>query len=142
MAGENAVGGQAIFAGSLGTQVVKVLDPVAARTGLPRPRSGIAWLQAGHHAELARRPQGDDNPTAHAITTGVTGDTESGMLLGAQLVGRRGTEIAKRVDVFATAIYNNMTVDAISELDLSYTPPRGSPWGCRPGRRPGVGTRP
>ena len=50
------------------------------------------------------------------------------MLLGAQLVGRRGTEIAKRVDVFATAIYNDMTVDAMSELDLSYTPPLGSPW--------------
>ncbi len=50
------------------------------------------------------------------------------MLLGAQLVGRRGTEISKRVDVFATAIYNDMTVDAMSELDLSYSPPLGSPW--------------
>ena len=50
------------------------------------------------------------------------------MLLGAQLVGRLGTEVSKRVDVFATAIYNDMTVDAMSELDLSYTPPLGAPW--------------
>ena len=34
VAGENALGGDAHFAGSLGTQVVKVFDLVAARTGL------------------------------------------------------------------------------------------------------------
>ena len=34
VAGENAVGGEATFAGSLGTQVVKVFDLVAARTGV------------------------------------------------------------------------------------------------------------
>ena len=26
------------------------------------------------------------------------------------------------------AIYHGMTVDAVSDLDLSYTPPLGSPW--------------
>ena len=26
------------------------------------------------------------------------------------------------------AIFNEMTIDAISDLDLSYTPPLGSPW--------------
>ena len=34
IAGENALGGTRQFAGSLGTQVVKVFDLVAARTGL------------------------------------------------------------------------------------------------------------
>jgi NADPH-dependent 2,4-dienoyl-CoA reductase/sulfur reductase-like enzyme len=34
VARENAIGGRAVFAGSLGTQVVKVFDLVAARTGL------------------------------------------------------------------------------------------------------------
>jgi NADPH-dependent 2,4-dienoyl-CoA reductase/sulfur reductase-like enzyme len=127
VAGENAVGGEAIFAGSLGTQVVKVFDLVAARTGV---RDHEAESVGFKPATTQSSP--DDHkayyPTAHAITTRVTGDTESGLLLGAQLVGRRGTEISKRVDVFATAIYNDMTVDAMSELDLSYTPPLGSPW--------------
>jgi len=36
--------------------------------------------------------------------------------------------VAKRVDIAATAIFNEMTVDAFSDLDLSYTPPLGSPW--------------
>lgn len=34
VAGENAVGGGRVFEGSLGTQVVKVFDLAAARTGL------------------------------------------------------------------------------------------------------------
>ncbi|WP_308378098.1 hypothetical protein [Streptomyces sp. ISL-98] len=67
-------------------------------------------------------------PGATPISVRVTGDATSGLLLGAQLVGRRGAEISKRVDVFATALFHGMEVDGISDLDLSYTPPLGSPW--------------
>lgn len=47
---------------------------------------------------------------------------------GSQLVGQRNAEIAKRVDTYATALYHSVTVAAISDLDLSYSPPLGSPW--------------
>ena len=127
VAGENAVGGDATFAGSLGTQVVKVFDLVAGRTGLTDHEA----LSAGFNPATTQSSPDDHKvyyPTAYPIAMRITGDTESGMLLGAQLVGRRGTEVSKRVDVFATAIYNDMTVDAMSELDLSYSPPLGSPW--------------
>ena len=30
--------------------------------------------------------------------------------------------------LFASALFNRMTVEAISDLDLSYTHPLGSPW--------------
>jgi hypothetical protein len=30
--------------------------------------------------------------------------------------------------VFATALFHGMAVDAVAHLDLSYTPPLGSPW--------------
>ena len=45
-----------------------------------------------------------------------------------QLVGRLGTETAKRIDTYATALFAGLTVDEVSDLDLSYTPPLGSPW--------------
>jgi hypothetical protein len=35
--------------------------------------------------------------------------------------------VAKRVDIAAAAIFHGMTVDQVSDLDLSYTPPLGSP---------------
>jgi NADPH-dependent 2,4-dienoyl-CoA reductase/sulfur reductase-like enzyme len=129
VAGENAVGGHAHFAGSLGTQVVKVFDLVAARTGL-----------RGHEALSANRgwtpvtsqSNPDDHkayyPGATPINIRITGDQHSGRLLGAQLVGHRSAEVAKRVDTYATALFHKMTVDGLSALDLSYTPPLGSPW--------------
>ena len=58
----------------------------------------------------------------------VTGDRTTGRLLGMQLFGHQHAEIAKRIDIAATAIYHGMTVDGLSDLDLSYTPPLGSPW--------------
>jgi hypothetical protein len=58
----------------------------------------------------------------------VTGDARDGRLLGAQLVGRLGAEISKRVDLYASALFHDMTVADIADLDLSYTPPLGSPW--------------
>ena len=77
-------------------------------------------------------PQADDHkayyPGSHRITMRVTGDRATGRLLGLQLFGHKNAEIAKRIDIAATAIFHGMTVDAVSDLDLSYTPPLGSPW--------------
>jgi NADPH-dependent 2,4-dienoyl-CoA reductase/sulfur reductase-like enzyme len=127
VAGENAVGGAARFAGSLGTQVVKVFDLVAARTGVREREAHGAGFAPGTTATAP-----DDHkayyPGAQPIAIRVTGDTRTGRLLGAQLIGPRSAEVAKRVDTYATALFHTMTVDDVSQLDLSYTPPLGSPW--------------
>ena len=127
VAGENALGGTRQFAGSLGTQVVKIFDHAAARTGL-RDHEAIA---AGYDP-VTSTAQADDHkayyPGSHRITMRVTGDRATGRLLGLQLFGHRHAEIAKRIDIAATAIFHAMTVDGLSDLDLSYTPPLGSPW--------------
>jgi hypothetical protein len=36
--------------------------------------------------------------------------------------------VAKRIDISATALFHVMTVEGLSDLDLNYTPPFGSPW--------------
>ena len=127
VAGENAVGGAARFAGSLGTQVVKVFDLVAARTGLRDHEASDAGF-----TPVTTQSSPDDHkayyPGAAPITIRVTGDQRTGRLLGAQLVGASGTETAKRVDIYAAALFHGMTVDQMAQLDLSYTPPLGSPW--------------
>ena len=127
VAGENALGGNRQFAGSLGTQVVKVFEQAAARTGL-RDHEATA---AGYDP-ITVQSEADDHkayyPGSHRITLRVTGDRATGRLLGLQLFGHKNAEIAKRVDIAATAIFHGMTVDAVSYLDLSYTPPLGSPW--------------
>jgi NADPH-dependent 2,4-dienoyl-CoA reductase/sulfur reductase-like enzyme len=126
VAGENALGGTRQFAGSLGTQVVKIFDQAAARTGL-RDHEAAAGFDP-----VTVESAADDHkayyPGSHRITMRVTGDRATGRLLGLQLFGHKNAEIAKRVDIAAAAIFNHMTVDAVSDLDLSYTPPLGSPW--------------
>ncbi len=127
VAGENAIGGHREFAGSLGTQVVKVFDMAAARTGLRDHEASSAGFDP-----VTVASQADDHkayyPGSHRIAMRWTGDRRTGRLLGVQLFGHRHAEVAKRVDIAAAAIFNEMTVDALSELDLSYTPPLGSPW--------------
>jgi NADPH-dependent 2,4-dienoyl-CoA reductase/sulfur reductase-like enzyme len=127
VAGENALGGNREFAGSLGTQVVKIFDQAAARTGLRDHEATAAGFDP-----VTIESQADDHkayyPGSHRITMRVTGDRATGQLLGMQLFGHRHAEIAKRIDIAATAIFHGMTVDALSDLDLSYTPPLGSPW--------------
>ena len=127
VAGENALGGNREFAGSLGTQVVKIFDQAAARTGLRDHEAAPAGFDPVTVASEA-----DDHkayyPGSHRITMRVTGDRATGRLLGMQLFGHKNAEIAKRIDIAATAIFHGMTVDAVSDLDLSYTPPLGSPW--------------
>ena len=127
VAEENALGGTLEFAGSLGTQVVKIFDQAAARTGL-RDHEAIA---AGFDP-VTIGSEADDHkayyPGSHRITMRFTGDRTTGQLLGVQLFGHKNAEIAKRIDIAATAIFHQMTVDAVSDLDLSYTPPLGSPW--------------
>jgi NADPH-dependent 2,4-dienoyl-CoA reductase/sulfur reductase-like enzyme len=127
VAGENALGGNRQFAGSLGTQVVKIFDQAAARTGLRDHEAAAAGFNP-----FTVETQADDHkayyPGSHRITIRVTGDRATGRLLGMQLFGHKNAEIAKRVDIAATAIYHGTTVEAVSDLDLSYTPPLGSPW--------------
>jgi NADPH-dependent 2,4-dienoyl-CoA reductase/sulfur reductase-like enzyme len=127
VAGENALGGSREFAGILGTQVVKVFDQAVARTGLRDHEAAAAGFDP-----VTIGSQADDHkayyPGSHRISMRFTGDRGTGRLLGVQLFGHRHAEIAKRIDIAATAIFHGMTVDAVSDLDLSYTPPLGSPW--------------
>jgi NADPH-dependent 2,4-dienoyl-CoA reductase/sulfur reductase-like enzyme len=127
VAGENACGGNREFAGSLGTQVVKIFDQAAARTGLRDHEARAAGFDP-----VTVGVEADDHkayyPGSHRIHLRFTGDRASGRLLGVQLFGHKHAEIAKRVDIAAAAIFHGMTVDEVSDLDLSYTPPLGSPW--------------
>jgi NADPH-dependent 2,4-dienoyl-CoA reductase/sulfur reductase-like enzyme len=127
VAGENAVGGDRSFEGSLGTQVVKVFELAVARTGLRDDEAAAAG-----HDPLTVEHAGPDHkayyPGAHEVRIRITGDRGDGRLLGAQLAGHVDAQVAKRVDIAATALFGSMTVDALGDLDLSYTPPFGSPW--------------
>jgi NADPH-dependent 2,4-dienoyl-CoA reductase/sulfur reductase-like enzyme len=127
IAGDNIMGGDLSYAGTLGTQAVKLFDRVAAATGLRDSDARNAGVDP-----LTVQVDVDDHkryyPGATTLSVRLTGDRPSGELLGAQLLGSYGAEVSKRIDVLATAIHNHNGIAEIADLDLSYTPPLGSPW--------------
>ena len=65
-------------------------------------------------------------PGGSALTVKIVAERGSGRLLGAQIVG--GVEAAKRIDALAVAVWEEMTVDEFSQLDLAYAPPFSPVW--------------
>jgi len=72
---------------------VKVFDLVIARTGL-RDHEASTLAHTPFTVQSSPNDHKAYYPTAYPITIRVTGDTATGQLLGAQLVGRLGTEVA------------------------------------------------
>ncbi len=125
IAGENAAGGNKTFAGSVGTVVDKVLDLEVARTGIGSNEAISMGYEAikliDSYASHAGSVTG-----AKKIAIIIIVDTRTRKLLGAQMIGGEG--VGKRIDVFATAITSEMTVDDIYMLDLSYAPAVSTVW--------------
>ena len=123
--GINVTGGDARFGGVVGTAVTKICAHEVARTGLNEKEARAAGFDIAT-ATIESTTRASYYPGAAPITVKVVADRGSGRLLGAQIVGREGA--AKRIDVLATAIWNEMTVDEIQQLDLGYAPPFSPVW--------------
>ena len=120
IAGTNIGGGMATFPGVLGTAITKVGKTEIGRTGL----SSREIEQAGFVADstvVESTTRAGYYPGAASIATKLLHERDTGRLLGAQIVGGPGS--AKRIDVYAAALWNEMTVADIAGMDLSYAPP-------------------
>ena len=123
--GINLGGGYATFPGVVGTAVTRVCSLEVARTGLREAEAEQAGLRFVSTLTESTTRAGYF-PGARPITIKMIAEKRSGRLLGAQIVGEEGA--AKRIDVLATAIWNEMTVEEVSGLDLSYAPPFAPVW--------------
>jgi NADPH-dependent 2,4-dienoyl-CoA reductase/sulfur reductase-like enzyme len=125
VAGVNLGGGYATFPGVIGTAVTKLCDLEVARTGLSEAEAEKAGYLFVSTAVDSTTKAGYF-PGAAPIRVKMVAEKRTGRLLGAQIVGRE--DAAKRIDVLATAIWNEMHVDDILSMDLSYAPPFSPVW--------------
>ena len=123
--GHNLAGSYATFPGVVGTAVSKVCHLEIARTGLRErdaKRAGFAYVtvtvQSGTKAGYF--------PGTQRMTVKMAAERCTGRLLGVQIVGNEGS--AKRIDTAATALWNRMTVEEMTALDLGYAPPFSPVW--------------
>lgn len=120
VAGINIGGGYATFPGVIGTAVTKVCELEVGRTGLrERDATEAGFEFVTVTAESTNRA--GYYPGAQKMTVKLIAERPSGRLLGAQIVG--WSEAAKRIDALAVALWNGMTVDEMTALDLGYAPP-------------------
>ncbi len=123
--GTNLGGGYATFPGVVGTAISKVCDLEIARTGLKEDDCnvvGYQWLTV----VVESSTRAGYFPGAAGITVKLVVEKRTGRLLGGQIVGKEGA--AKRIDTLAVALWNRMTVEEISALDLGYAPPFSPVW--------------
>lgn len=110
--------------GFLGTTITKLFSLTAGMTG----HSEKSLIDEGIKFETVTykgRTNAGYYPDYGTIELRVHYDRNSRLLLGGQAVGDKGVD--KRIDVIATAIMGNMTVDDLAALELGYSPPYSSP---------------
>lgn len=119
IAADNIAGIDSSYKGSLGTAILKVFSLAAASTGNNErnlKRLGkeykVAYVHPMSHASYY--------PGATQLSIKLIHDLD-GRILGAQAVGYDGVD--KFIDVIATAMKFNGTVEDLTELELAYAPP-------------------
>ena len=118
---DNIVLGRSVtYEGSIGTSIAKVFDLTVASTGLPEKRlkqEGIqcssATIHSGSHAAYY--------PGSLQMDIKITFSMSDGKLYGAQIVGYDGVDT--RINQFALAIKERMTVYELTKLEPAYAPP-------------------
>ena len=123
IAANNICGIDDVYTGSLGSSIVKVFDLTAAATGLNSSGAKAAGIDFD---SVVLRPASHATyyPGSSSITMKVLFEPATGRIIGAQALGKE--EVAKQVDVFATAITAGMTAADLEDLDLAYAPPFSS----------------
>ena len=122
---DNICGKTVELPGVAGTAVFKVFDLEVARTGLTVDEAKKSGFEPAK-VVIKTRSRAHAHPGASVIHVQMVGDTNTGRLLGAQMVGKEG--VAHRINALAVALHNRMTVEAYCQTDLAYAPPFGPTW--------------
>lgn len=124
IAADNMVFGNHIeYEGSIGTAIAKVFDITVASTGVPAKRLrelNIPYLTVTIHPNSHAHYY----PGAKPMTIKVVFAPDNGKLLGAQIVGVDGVD--KRIDSYAMAIKQGLSITSLMEIEHAYAPPYSS----------------
>ncbi|WP_327036887.1 FAD-dependent oxidoreductase [Microbacterium sp. CH12i] len=108
---------------ALGTAIVGVFDLAVAMIGWSEQRLRDAGRS---HRVIHAHPLDHAGyyPGAERLTMKLLVDPDTDLILGAQVIGRRGAD--KRIDVIAVAMRAGLTASQLSTLELAYAPQFGS----------------
>lgn len=120
VAGANIAGERKTFEGVLGTSILKVFDKTVGRTGLTLAEASEAGFNPVA-VTVTVPTHAPYYPGAGKVTLTLVADRGSHSLLGAQAFG--DSAVDKVIDTVATALIGKLSVPALTNLDISYSPP-------------------
>lgn len=125
IAGANMAGRRIAFKGVVGSSIIKFFDLSLGRTGLNENEAKQLNLPYTIISSVTNSHAGY-YPGAEKLNLRLIYHTETKQLLGGQIIGKKGVD--KRIDVLATALYAELTMSQLLDLDLSYAPPYNGAW--------------
>ncbi|WP_371377165.1 FAD-dependent oxidoreductase [Thalassotalea aquiviva] len=123
MAADNMLGASESYQGTQGTAICKVFDLAVGSTGKNEKqlkRANIAYEKVYVHTAS----HASYYPGAEIVSLKLLFAPDTGIILGAQAVGKDGVD--KRIDVLSVAMKTKMTVAQLQHVELCYAPPFGS----------------
>ena len=123
VAADNIAGLESHYRGSTGASVLKLFSLTAAAVGINEETASamgmdydtVFTLQGNHAAYY---------PGAESIMLKAIYERKTGRILGAQAVGRSGTD--KRIDTLSMAVAYGLNADDLASMDMAYAPPYSS----------------
>ncbi|WP_406685547.1 FAD-dependent oxidoreductase [Seonamhaeicola sp. MEBiC1930] len=119
-AGANAMGRDVKFGGAYKTAIIKVFDYTLARTGMNA--TTLAQKEIPYKTVLSVVGSTPGYyPGQKDLVSEIYFCPKTKEIFGAELFGEVGVD--KRIDVLSTAIYANLKITDLAQLDLAYAPP-------------------
>jgi NADPH-dependent 2,4-dienoyl-CoA reductase/sulfur reductase-like enzyme/rhodanese-related sulfurtransferase len=123
--GTNMAGGNSVFNGAVGSFVVKTFDMALAGAGLSVETAQKNGFDAVG-IQVAQFDRAHFFPEKEIIFLELVVDQKTRKVLGIQGFGGVGSGMFARINAVASILQYHPTVDAISNLELAYSPPFAS----------------
>ncbi len=121
--GDNLCGKRVSYKGSQGTSIMKFFGMTVAVTG-EKEESLLAQGRPFKKVITTSASQAGYYPGGEMMTVKTLFDPDTGVVLGAQIVGGKGVD--KRIDDLANAVRFCLTGYDLQEMELAYAPPFSS----------------
>lgn len=114
-----------VFNGAIGTQMVKVFELEAAKTGFNRHAAGKHGIEVIEEF-IEWKSRAGYYPGTQPLSIKLTVRADNRKVIGAEVAGTDGA--ALRINPVAVAITSGMTVEELAYADFGYSPPFAPVW--------------
>jgi len=125
VAGINAIGGTAVYHGTVLTRVTKLLGLEIASVGLTAQQAEKMRIKPVV-GTVRGKTKPEYFPDGKEIHVKILVDLKSNRVVGSQIIGEK--DVASKINVMSLALMKNLTVNDLLSLETAYAPPISPVW--------------